>query len=305
MILTVTCNPALDVTYTVGSLQPGAVHRVREVTQHPGGKGVNVTRVLHQLGEPVCALGVADAGFEARLGALGVPATFVDAMPEVRRTVVIHGVDTTSLWEPGPAVGPDTEDRLIDLVSRHVGSAHTLVVSGSLPPGVPAEVPSGIAALAGNAGVPVVLDLDDEALAVAALRGGAVLTPNTDEIVRLLGDVADPVLAVHRLARQTGAPVVLTRGDRGVLASDGERCWQAFLPDAVAGNPTGAGDATTAGVARGLAHGQEWPEILRHAVALGAAAVAVPYAGKIDSAAYESHLSQVRVETADPTTIGR
>ena len=63
MILTVTCNPAVDVTYDVDRLVPGAVHRVSRVRQRLGGKGVNVARVLHQLGEPVHALGLGDAGF--------------------------------------------------------------------------------------------------------------------------------------------------------------------------------------------------------------------------------------------------
>ena len=66
--------------------------------------------------------------------------------------------------------------------------------------------------------MPVVLDLDDEPLAAAARGGGAVLTPNADELARLLGAVDDPVASVRDLAARTGAPVVLTLGERGLLA---------------------------------------------------------------------------------------
>jgi len=92
MILTVTCNPAVDVTYLVDDLVPGDVHRVREVRQLPGGKGISAARVLHQVEEDVVALGLADAGFGRSVEALGVAADFLDVLPSVRRTVVVqHG----------------------------------------------------------------------------------------------------------------------------------------------------------------------------------------------------------------------
>lgn len=305
MILTVTCNPALDVTYRVDRLRPGAVHRVSETFVRPGGKGVNVARVLHQLGEPVRALGLADAGFAARLATFGVPASFVEAMPEVRRTVVVHDAATTSLWERGHPVTSDAVQRLVGTVVEHLVEARVLVVSGSLPPGVPVDLPLRLAGLAAEASVPVVLDLDDEPLAAAAHGGGAVLTPNADELARLLGAVDDPVASVRALAARTGAPVVLTLGERGLLATDGTTCWRATLPHPVRGNPTGAGDAVTAGIARGLARSRDWPDILRDAVALGTAAVAVPTAGEVDLAAYESHLADALVEVVDPAPVER
>ena len=184
--------------------------------------------------------------------------------------------------------------------TERLATARALVVSGSLPPGLAAELPSRLAGLAREAGVPVLLDVDDAALVAAVDGGGAVLAPNTDELARLLGEPVgvDPAAAVHRLARRTGAAVVLTRGERGVLAVDGDRCWTASLP-AVRGNPTGAGDATAAGIARGLARGDAWPDVLRHAVALGAAAVLTPAAGEIDRDAYESFVPRVVVDGAD------
>jgi 1-phosphofructokinase family hexose kinase len=305
VILTVTCNPALDVTYTVDRLRPGAVHRVSAAFVRPGGKGVNVARVLHQLGEPVHALGLADAGFGARLSELGVPASFEDAMPEVRRTVVVQDAATTSLWERGHPVASDAVDRLVGTVAAHLGRARALVVSGSLPPGVPVDLPLRLARLAAEASVPAVLDLDDDPLAEAVRGGGAVLTPNTDELARLLGAADDPVASVRALAALTGAPVVHTLGERGLLGTDGATCWRASLPRPVEGNPTGAGDAVTAGIARGLALTHEWPDILHEAVALGAAAVAVPTAGEVDLAAYESHLAEVVVEVVDQTPVER
>lgn len=306
MILTVTCNPALDVTYDVDEgLTPGAVHRVGRVSERAGGKGVNVARVLHQLGESVHALGLADADFSAAVAAHGVRASFLVAMPRVRRTVVVRGQETTSLWEPGHPVDESATAELLSLVAAELPSATALVVSGSLPPGVHADVPARLGALAREAGVPVVLDLDDDALAHAVEVGGAILCPNTDELARLVGADADPVDAALSLSSRTGAPVVLTRGELGLLAAADGDCWTVAPPRRVAGNPTGAGDATAAGIALGLAHDWDWPTTLTHAVSLGAAAVLAPVAGEVDLDAYRAFLLDVRPERVARSPIDR
>jgi tagatose 6-phosphate kinase len=299
VIVTVTCNPALDVTYDVERLSPGEVHRVRAVHERPGGKGVNVARVLTQLGVAALATGLDDGAFGALVTASGVPGEFVAGLDRVRRTLVISAERTTSLWEPGAPVAPGAADALLDRVTGLLERAAALVVSGSLPPGLDDGLPARLATAARDAGVPVVLDLDDAALARALEAGGAVLTPNTDELDRLLGTpVVDLPGAARSLADRNGAPVVLTLGARGLLASDGDRCWHA-VTEPVTGNPTGAGDSVAAGLARGLAAGLPWPELVADAACLGAAAVVTPIAGEIDPPTYRRLLGTVTV-TVDP-----
>lgn len=298
MILTVTLNPAIDVTYRLPRLTVGEVHRVTEVTSRLGGKGVNVARVLHQLGEPTHAIGLADDDFGEAL-ARELPATFLPDLEEVRRTLVVVAESTTSLWEPGWQAAAGADLRLLDLLADRIAEAKAIVVSGSLAPGVPVDLPARIARLAAAAGVPVLLDLDDAALA-AAVGTGAVLTPNEDESARLLGrPLDDPAAGVAELAARHGGPVVLTRGHLGLLAHADGTFWEVRPPAGVSGNPTGAGDATAAGLARGLAHGLAWPEFLADAAALGAAAVLMPVAGEIDPDAYRSFLAEVTVRRID------
>lgn len=294
LILTVTCNPAVDVTYDLrpgDRLVPDRVHRVARVARRPGGKGVNVARVLHALGESVHAVGLADARFAGTLAALGVPADFLAVMAEVRRTLVVRDAGTTSLWEPGPEVPASAADDLTRLVERLLPQTSALVVSGSLPPGVPVELPARLAARARRYGVPAVLDLDGDALAAAVDGSGAVVTPNEDELAGLVGPVDDLDAAARALAARTGASAVLTRGAAGMLVATGgsglDEVHRAAAPERVEGNPTGAGDAATAGVALGLAHGWPWPTTLAHAVALGAAAVRCDVAGEVDLATYD------------------
>src|SRR5690349_8985145 len=109
MILTVTPNAALDVTYQVDSLTPYATHRVSQVAERAGGKGVNVARVLHSLGEPVLATGLAGGPTGVRLRELLAADTVAEAFLPVagnaRRTVVVADrADATGFWEPGPIV---------------------------------------------------------------------------------------------------------------------------------------------------------------------------------------------------------
>ncbi|MER7555665.1 hexose kinase [Nocardioides sp. NPDC126508] len=298
MIITVTLNPAIDVTYRLPRLTVGEVHRVAEVTTRLGGKGVNVARVLHQLGEPTHAIGLADEPFADAL-ASELPSTFLPELEDVRRTLVVVAESTTSLWEPGRQAAQGADRRLLDLLEDRLANATALTVSGSLAPGVPTDLPARIARLAAAAGVPVLLDLDDAPLA-AALGSGAVVTPNEDEAARLLGHTPDdPVAAVEELAARNRGPVVLTRGRLGLIACADGSCWEVRPPAGIAGNPTGAGDATAAGLARGLAHGRPWPEMLRDAAALGAAAVAAPVAGEIDAATYASVLAGLGVNRID------
>ena len=299
MILTVTCNPAIDVTYRIDALAPGSVHRVREVTEVPGGKGVNVARVLQQVGTPAHAVGVGDAAFSGRLMSQGVASTFLAGMTSVRRTLVVHGANgTTSFWEPGSPAAPGSEAGLIDLVARLLSQVSVMTVSGSLPAGFDVSVPATLAGLARDAGVPAVLDLDGPALTAAYQAGGAILTPNQDELAVLAGVVSDDLVPVaKKLAEQNEAPVVLTLGANGLLGVADDQCWWVKPPHPVDGNPTGAGDATVAGIARGLSEGLPWAEVLARAAAMGAAAVMRPIAGEVDLDALAEFTRTFRAES--------
>ncbi|WP_407319958.1 hexose kinase [Isoptericola halotolerans] len=300
MILTVTLNPAIDVTYRLSRLEPGDVHRVSGVLRYPGGKGVNVSRVLHQLRRPTLATGFAGPGFNRLLEELDVDAEFVESLAQTRQTLVVHDDrQVTSLWEPGYACPPNSENDLIGVVERQLRNATALVVSGSLAPQTDPALPTTLAHLACKESVPVILDLDGEALLHASQNAKAILTPNRDELERLLGardESAGVVEASRELAATTGAPVVVTLGAEGMIASDADATWRVRPLRALEGNPTGAGDAAVAAIASALTEQLAWPEILTRAVATSAAAVVVPAAGEIDLATRRSLSHQLQAE---------
>ncbi|WP_052434215.1 PfkB family carbohydrate kinase, partial [Streptacidiphilus melanogenes] len=205
MIVTVTLNAALDVTYVVaGGVRPGATHRVRSVAARAGGKGVNTARVLASLGEPVLALGLAGgaSGAELReeLDAAGVAHRFTAIAGTTRRTVAVvdatqDGAATggvTGFWEPGPQVSAAEWTRFLADFRAALPAARAVVLSGSLPPGVPRDAYAELVHLASDAGLPTLVDADADALREALRARPTLVKPNTEEALRALGQDSHP-----------------------------------------------------------------------------------------------------------------
>ncbi|MFD8597083.1 1-phosphofructokinase family hexose kinase [Kitasatospora sp. NPDC059646] len=290
MILTVTPNPALDVTYTVPSFRPHSSNRVTGVAAQAGGKGVNVARVLTALGRPArCVLplgGPTGEAVRAELAAAGLDHAAVPIAGDTRRTVaVIDPADATMLNEAGPELGPAEWDALVAETRRHLPQATVLVLSGSLPPGAPADGYAQLVTLGRTFDIPVVLDADGPALLAALPARPTVIKPNAAELTTATG-LPDPHDAARTLLRRGAEAVLASLGPDGLLAVDTHGAWRCAPPAPVTGNPTGAGDSTVAALAAGLSGNAGWPAILPDAVALSAATVLHPRAGRFDDAAY-------------------
>ncbi len=308
MILTVALNPAVDLTYRLPVVRWSGTNRVQQVDRRAGGKAINVARVLRALGQPAVVTGFAGGhtGEELREGltTAGVGDALVRIGGETRRTVTV--VDTrgsTVLNEPGPAI-TDVEWRsLVGRVSELCDEAEAVVLSGSLPPGVPQDAYAVLARHVGAAGIPAILDADGTALARGVGGRPTIVKPNTDELERATGEPA--LLSGAEALRQAGAEsVVVSLGAGGLVACTPEGRWRAAPPQRLPGNPTGAGDAAVASLAASLVSGQPWPRRLAHATAASAAAVLLPTAGDLDQRAYRDFLEQVEVLPWDTAPAG-
>jgi tagatose 6-phosphate kinase len=302
VILTVTLNTALDITYRVGSLRPHASHRVSEVTERPGGKGVNVARVLAALGHEVTVTGFTGGatGRVVREKLAAVPGV-VDALVPIsgatRRTIAVvdeRTGDTTQLNEPGPFVTPTGWSSFQEAYGDLLPSASAVALCGSLPPGVPVGAYAGLVRTARAAGVPVLLDTSGEALRRGVAARPDIIKPNTDELAELTGS-HEPLRATQDARRRGARAVVASLGAEGLLAVTPEGRWRASPPTSVRGNPTGAGDSVVAGLLSGLVEHLPWPTRLTRATALAAATVTAPVAGEFDRGVYEGLLEQIRV----------
>ncbi|MDN3023427.1 1-phosphofructokinase family hexose kinase [Streptomyces sp. S.PB5] len=307
MILTVTLNTALDITYRVQSLRPHASHRVSEVTERPGGKGLNVARVLAALGHEVTVTGFAGGAtgrvLQERLTATpGVVDALIPVAGATRRTIAVvdeQTGDTTQLNEPGPAIDPAEWAAFQEAYEDLLPSMSAVALCGSLPPGVPVGAYAGLVRTARAAGVPVLLDTSGEPLRRGVAARPDIIKPNTDELAELTGS-HEPLRATQDARRRGARTVVASLGPEGLLASSPEGRWRATPPARVHGNPTGAGDSAVAGLLSGLVEQLPWPDRLTRAVALSAATVLAPMAGEFDGSAYEELRKRVAV-TADVT----
>ncbi|MFI1399485.1 1-phosphofructokinase family hexose kinase [Streptomyces sp. NPDC020681] len=301
MILTVTLNTALDITYRVPALIPHSSHRVGEVRERPGGKGLNVARVLAALGHESVVTGFVGGPVGSVLRELLAPLAPHDALVPIagttRRTIaVVDGTsgDTTQLNEPGPTVTADEWAAFLSSYDALLRDAEAVALCGSLPPGVHVGAYAELVRQARAAGVPVLLDTSGEPLRRGIAARPDLVKPNADELAQLTGS-REPLRAARDARRRGAHTVVASLGADGVLAATPDGIWQASPPAPVKGNPTGAGDSSVAGLLSGLVDALPWPDRLARAVALSAATVLAPAAGEFDPGAYEELLPRIAV----------
>ena len=307
VILTVTLNTALDITYRVGALRPHTSHRVTEVSERPGGKGVNVARVLAALGHEVTVTGFTGGATgravqEGLAQAPGIVDALVPVSGPTRRTIAVADAttgDTTQLNEPGPDITAAEWSAFQETYEELLRSASAVALCGSLPPGVPVGAYAQLVRTARTLGIPVLLDTSGEPLRRGVAARPDIVKPNADELAELTGS-HEPLVATRDARRRGARTVVASLGADGLLALNAEGRWHATPPRQVRGNPTGAGDSAVAGLLSGLVEHLPWPDRLARAVALSAATVLAPAAGEFDRATYEELLDRVAV-TGDAT----
>ncbi len=304
----VTPNPAVDVTYRLDTVALHAVNRVGAVTRRPGGKGVNVARLLAARGLDVAAYGFLGGATGHQLRELlhelqpAVEQRWTDTGAGTRLTIaVVDDTDTTMFNEPGRAVSAQDWERLASAVADGCRPGDVVTVSGSLPAGSDPARLGDLVEAARARGAVVVVDTSGPGLLAAAAAGADVLKPNQHELLEVTGavDVRSGIAAL--LAAGAGA-VVASLGADGLILGTPDRTTTARLGRELRGNPTGAGDALVAALAAGLAAGTgaaiavRLAEALPSAVAWSAAAVLSPVAGEIDEAVAGRFVHDVTME---------
>lgn len=283
MIVTLTPNPSLDRTIEVEDLRRGDVHRAVASRLDPGGKGVNVSRVLAAHGVPTLAVIPAGGSEGAQLADLlapsGVPVVSVPLSSPTRSNVTLVEPDgtTTKINEPGPRLSPAETAAMADRLASFARSADWVVLSGSLPQGVSDLFYAEIVARVHDIGHRVALDTSGSALAAAVEAGPDLIKPNSDELAELTGvslhtwgDVAEQA---EKLRANGVGTVLVSLGEDGALLVDSTGVSRAYAPPVEVRSTVGAGDSTLAGFLAAGAHGTE---ALRTAVAFGTAAVTLP-----------------------------
>jgi 1-phosphofructokinase len=298
-IVTVTPNPSLDRTIELsGELQRGAVQRATRSTAEPGGKGVNVSRVVVASGGDTIAVLPGDDLDPVLLGLAtrGIPTAALPIGAPLRSNVTVTEPTgtTTKLNEPGPSLAGRLDD-LATLVADTAAATATgpaarwVVFAGSLPPGLPDDALAVLVrAVRVRHGEDVRIAVDSSGVPFTALLQSGeridLVKPNAEELAEVVGgdpdtyeqDLDAAVAAAQRLRDRNVDTVLLTLGSAGAVLVSGEGAFAAAAPRIVARSTVGAGDSSLAGYLLAEVAGASPEQRLAQAVATGAAAAALP-----------------------------
>ena len=280
MIYTVTLNPAVDLVLSLDALNPGEVNRTK--TEHVviGGKGINVSLLLKALGVESTALGFT-AGFTGELIRTGVEnagvrTDFIELDDGFTRiNVKLHAECETEINGSGPAI---PEEKLVQFFAQleTLQRGDMLVVSGSVPKSLPADIYAQIAARVEKNGVRLVVDAAGDLLRAVLPYHPFLIKPNRDELAALFGEKPETDEAVLNLAKRLqdmGARHVLVSmaGDGALLRTEDGRCYKAKAAKGTVVNSVGAGDSMVGGFLAGLERGEDLPDALALGTAAGGA----------------------------------
>ena len=284
MIITVTLNPALDKTVEIPDFSLDAVNRITAMRTDPGGKGLNVSKVIAKLGGTSTVVGVLGGTTGRRIAdamdALGIACqfTFVEGETRTNLKVIDPARHTnTDLNEPGLTVDQETLDHMRDALVAAIRPGDIVVLSGSLPKGAPADTYGSWTAACRTAGARVFLDADGEPLAHGLAAKPYLAKPNNHELSRLTGralETADDLLAAARTLIADGVErVVVSMGGDGALFVSANRAYRAEGLRVPVGSTVVAGDSMVAALAYAAEQGMADADTVRLAVATSAANV--------------------------------
>ncbi|GAA1472000.1 1-phosphofructokinase family hexose kinase [Corynebacterium felinum] len=300
MIVTLTPNPSIDMTFALESmLVPGHVHRLNAAVSVAGGKGINVAHAVLKAGVPTLALFPAQAQdrFVQLMQETGIPFQYcsVDEPVRVNTTLTSPDGTTTKLNGVGATLSAESVAALEAMVVEHAALAQWVVLAGSLPPGAPVDWYSQLVSLI-HAYAPdtkVAVDTSDrpfKSLTDNIERSAPdLITPNSMElgqIVGIPGEILEleavqgnfePVVAAAQKLVARGVPeVMVTLGSAGAVLVDASAAFVASTSPLDVVSTVGAGDCTLAGYVMGRVRGLSAPDALAYGVGFGSAAVLLP-----------------------------
>lgn len=260
MILSITLNPSVDISYRLLDFQLNQVNRCNDTIKTAGGKGLNVARVLKSLGIPVIATGFTGGAngkfILEKLDGDKIEQDFVLIKGNTRNCIaMIHDSNQTEILESGPFISKEEQQSFLRKLEALLPKVRIVTASGSLPPGVDYEFYKQIIDIANKYQKPVLLDTSGEALKKSLESRPLFIKPNLSEFEKLVGRSLQNEESIVNALRRTKFPVpyiMVTLGAKGSIIKHENKLFRIMIPHIDAINPVGSGDATVAGFAAGL-----------------------------------------------------
>ena len=282
-IVTLTLNPCIDASSEAEVIRPMQKNRISNERFDPGGGGINVARVIRELGGDARAIylggGLTGHTLDKMIDEIGLPRTTIPIHGDTRisHTVFERSTHQEYRFVPeGPEITEAEWRACLDVIAGL--EAGYLVASGSLPHSVPPDFYARVARLAAERGIRLVLDTSGEPLSAALAEGVFLLKPNHRELAQVAGvDLptreAQHAAAMEIIGKGHTELVAVSLGRDGAFVADRDGCHDLSAPKVEMHSAVGAGDSFVAGMTLGLVQGRSLVDALRLAVAAGSAAV--------------------------------
>lgn len=307
MILTVTMNPSIDVSYPLEVLHIDTVNRIEKVSKTAGGKGLNVSRVLSQLNAPLTATGVVGGKFgdylTEQLDKDGIPHSFSKIDGETRSCIaILHEGKQTEILESGPEVTAEEQEAFVAHFEELMADTDFITISGSLPKGINHDFYSLLIDKATEADVKVLLDTSGATLKASLenTHKPFLIKPNETEIADLLGKEIhsnDELVEALEDKEFDGIEwIVVTLGADGAIVKHQKNYYRVDIPTIKVVNPVGSGDSTIAGLAYALSEGKSPEDVIKSGMVTGMLNTLEEKTGFINVDNFETLFKQIKVE---------
>lgn len=310
MILTVTMNPSIDMSYSIDHLKIDDVNRVGNVIKTAGGKGLNVSRVLRLLNAPLESTGIIGGHLgnllEDLLDQDGINHKFFRITPETRNCLAIlhDNGNQTEILEKGPRIQAADAIHFLDFFSRLSRDAKIVTMSGSLLQGVTPNFYNKMIRIVHKNGGKAILDTSGESLrdSVTSDEKPDLIKPNETELQDLVGKgfKSTNLSEIKTIIREPifdGIEwIVVSLGANGCVAKHNNRFYKVTIPKINVINPVGSGDSTIAGLTYAINREDKDDVILKYGMATGMLNAVEKKTGFINPSHMEEYLSKVQVE---------
>ncbi len=308
MIFTLTMNPCLDRYLYIDELKEDDTVRVKRFSDYPAGKGIDVSRVIRELGGVSVAVallgGAIGRKIEELLDGEGVIYTAIRVEPETRINIILQVQDKQyRLSLPGQQVDRTRLEKVRETLQALVREGDVVVISGSLPRGVSPDFYTGIIFMLKQWGAKVYFDSDGENLKAGLIAEPEGIKPNIHELSRIYGkrlneeDIDSVIRAAQEIREKHRVKeLIVSLGGSGAILVRDEGIWKVNVPRLPVVSAVGAGDAFLGAYVMKRTNGASYEEALKWAGAAGAATVLTPGTQLCRKEDVEALLPKVEVE---------
>ncbi|MED1469257.1 tagatose-6-phosphate kinase [Bacillus salipaludis] len=311
MILTVTMNPSVDISYSVQDFKLDDVNRMEKARKTAGGKGLNVARVIKQLGEDVLATGVLGGTIgdyiTQELMKSEIKNDFFRINQESRNCIaILHDGKQTEILESGPTLSEEEGEAFLEKYRGQLSEASIVTISGSLPKGLESGFYRQMVEMGQEKGIPVIVDTSGESLKQVLFYKVKpfAIKPNINELFQLFDMKWN--MNVSNLKQLLTIElfhgiewIVVSLGGDGAFVKHGNNFYRVTIPSIDVVNPVGSGDATVAGLAVALDKQQTVKDVLKTAMTTGMLNTMETETGFINLEKFDSLFDLVKVTKVD------